>query len=481
MKTQIAFSLRTTAIACALAFAIPSHVSAVVSDLLEQGIYAEETKGDIDEAITLYRKALAESKASQSAAAQALFRLGQCYLKKNRTADAAAAFQKVVDDFPDEKDLVAKAKEFLPAKVTLLPVPWKDGERLTLDCELPTGLDVGVSIYHADLVKENGVQAWRVGTRVDAGGAQSYSRVDVEPESFRPLTSRWMHALLGDVTAVYGADGVSLQRVGETDAKKVSLSSPVFDNEEIVHLLRRLPLAVGYKTTLPCFVSFSGATIPLGVEVTATESVKVKAGEFDCFKVQLSIAQTFWYTTDAQRLLVKFEAGGAIVKLASVSYFKPGEPAVFDDSELGVKLSAPAGWAFHQHSDGKWKAEIVDILDPEGAIDAARLKLTPLSAVNAAQKVSPRALADSATAEMCGSLKEAQVDAGSWKNLLVHGRQAVSCVINYTDKKKDMAAYSVFCLGATNAEQFSMMIERDKLETARPAFDAIIASFRRSR
>ena len=61
------------------------------SELLEKGIYNEETKGDLDSAIAIYQQLVAEANVNQSLAAQAQFRLGQCYLKKNRTAEAIAA------------------------------------------------------------------------------------------------------------------------------------------------------------------------------------------------------------------------------------------------------------------------------------------------------------------------------------------------------------------------------------------------------
>ena len=71
------------------------HVSAASpSELLEKGIYTEETKGDVDSAITIYQQLVAESKNAQSLTAQALLRLGQCYLKKSRATEAAATFAK---------------------------------------------------------------------------------------------------------------------------------------------------------------------------------------------------------------------------------------------------------------------------------------------------------------------------------------------------------------------------------------------------
>ncbi len=81
--------------------------------LLEKGIYAEETLGDLDEAIRIYGQISAKSKAERPIAAQAQFRQGRCLLAKGDQARAAAAFRALISDYPDQKDLVAEAEKLL--------------------------------------------------------------------------------------------------------------------------------------------------------------------------------------------------------------------------------------------------------------------------------------------------------------------------------------------------------------------------------
>src|SRR6187200_496348 len=140
-----------------------SAAAASPSELLEKGIYSEETKGDIDAAIVIYQQVVSEVKAGQSLAAQAQFRLGQCYLKQNKTAEANAAFEKLIHDFPDEKALVAKAREHVPGDLVLGPVTWADGERLQMSLKLPAGLVIGMMETRADLVESGGKKVWQVG------------------------------------------------------------------------------------------------------------------------------------------------------------------------------------------------------------------------------------------------------------------------------------------------------------------------------
>ena len=71
---------------------------------------------------------------------------------------------------------------------------------------------------------------------------------------------------------------------------KIDLTGVVYDNEEVVQLMRRLPLAADYKTTLHIFTGLGGGNIiPLEAKVTGQEKVEVPAGTFDCYKVELSM------------------------------------------------------------------------------------------------------------------------------------------------------------------------------------------------
>src|SRR5262245_64798769 len=97
------------AVVVVLALSTPAPAQSI-SALLQRGIYAEETVGDLDAAIKAYTQVVAEAEANQAQAAQAQYRLGACYLKKGQKAEAAAAFRKLVEQFPKQADLVAQAR-----------------------------------------------------------------------------------------------------------------------------------------------------------------------------------------------------------------------------------------------------------------------------------------------------------------------------------------------------------------------------------
>jgi tetratricopeptide (TPR) repeat protein len=450
------------------------------SDLLEKGIYTEDIKGDIDAAIAIYQQLIVEAKNSHSLGAQAQYRLAQCYLKKNRAAEATAAFEKLIQDYPNEKELIARAREHLPSALVLNPVPWVDGERLQLDLKLGSGLDVATMEYYADLAEVDGGKVWRVGKRSFAA-MNWFSMVNANFETFRPVTSRWKE-LLEDVSATYKSGEVELRRAGVAEPNKVKIDQPVFDNEEAVYVMRRLPLKVGYKTQFPVFSSIGGATVPIELEVIGEEDLETPAGKFRCFKMKLNImSQIFWFSDDAHRYLVKFEAGGAFAQLASISQRKPGETIPFRDDEIGVSLTLPANWVVYRAKNPiETKHRTIDMIDPEADSVSANLTLTPAASLSKEARESSRDWAEIDFRDNVSKRsKDAKIRPESWKEREVAGRPGVSYISDVTDQfGKPQVEYALYALGPQTAETFHLTCPPAKFDQLMPAFESIVASYK---
>jgi hypothetical protein len=479
MKTALLTSIGTLLLAAVVTIH-PSTARAAAdspSELLEKGIYNEETKGDIDSAITIYQQLVAEANVNQSLAAEAQFRLGQCLLKKNRPAESTAAFEKLIRDFPNERELVANAREHLPKDLVLGPVPWVDGERLQLNMTLPTGADIGTCEYRADLVqKVDGRRIWRVGARLMAG-PQSVSSVDADAETFRPLTGHWKHSLLGEVSAIYRPDEVEVWRVGNTQTNTIAVDREVLDNEEAMHAMRRLPLQVGYKTTLPIISTLGGGNvISIGLEVVKRETVEVPAGKFDCFKVHLGLVnQDFWFSDDAHRYLVKFEAGPLVAQLVSIAQRRPNEAVQFRDNELGLSFTAPPDWVVWRARHGQPEGQVlIRTLDPEADTDDGGMRLFATDSLSETARQSARAW----TEEELSKNKHVKVRPDSWKDIVVDGRPGVSCVAEYTEGGKTRVQFLVRVLGKKNSELFVLTCAPEKFDALKAQFDSILASYR---
>ncbi|GEM_PF-651199 len=90
-----------------------SAQSTSAANLLQEGIYAERTEGDLQKAISLYEQVLEQYKETEHLAARATFQLGICYLKKGDNDRAADYFQKVVREFPEQRALADRAAKEL--------------------------------------------------------------------------------------------------------------------------------------------------------------------------------------------------------------------------------------------------------------------------------------------------------------------------------------------------------------------------------
>jgi Tol biopolymer transport system component len=82
------------------------------AELYEKALYLEEAQGDLQKAIGMYEKILAQDPGDREVAAKAQLHIGLCYEKLGQE-QAQAAYQKVVEHYPDQTEAVSMAKEKL--------------------------------------------------------------------------------------------------------------------------------------------------------------------------------------------------------------------------------------------------------------------------------------------------------------------------------------------------------------------------------
>src|SRR6266700_911055 len=85
-------------------------------ELLQKGIYLEETVGDLEGAMRTYKQVTQMAVESRASAAQAEYRMGVCLQKKGQQAEAINTFRSLIKDYPEQADVVARAKASLPAE-----------------------------------------------------------------------------------------------------------------------------------------------------------------------------------------------------------------------------------------------------------------------------------------------------------------------------------------------------------------------------
>ena len=106
------------AILTLMAFSFGSLAQQNGYDLFQKALAKERAEGNLEEAIALYQKVVKETK-DQTLAAKAQYRIGICYEKlgQEKAKLAQEAFQKVVDNYPGQFEIVRLAKNKLSSFV----------------------------------------------------------------------------------------------------------------------------------------------------------------------------------------------------------------------------------------------------------------------------------------------------------------------------------------------------------------------------
>lgn len=485
--------LRSTVCLIVVAAILPLGVVAGAessSSLLEKGIYTEETVGDLDAAIEIYEKIIAEGKANREFVAQAQFRRGKCLLKQGKREEAEEAFRELVNQFkdsPGQKELVEKARKLLPWKsdLKLDPAPWVDGEHLELRIKLGGGVDIGDFILSAQTGKVEEREVWHI--RLNRNIAVNspnlgMSHVIADSKTHDPISSTFRHSLLGTVRTDYSRNLASVRAKGvdgKESTREFELDGVYYDNEQGWQLFRQLPLTDDYKGTLPVCSPVGAGAIKLEMEVTGKETLEVPAGKFECYKLLVKpVQQTFWISTDAHRYPVKFEAGGIYGVLQSIRRVKPGDMVEYGDKELGFSLSAPADWYFIHDKASAGPPEHLAILTDPWAAAVSAMMILPTNRLSEKHRASARAWADGRVADSRNQHKDYRVRADSWEERTVAGQPAVSLIADYVRGETPMVQYRVVMVGESTSASIMTEIEPERFEEFRKEFDKIIASLR---
>src|SRR5664279_4894425 len=121
------------AVIAALLLGAPANAQSA-ADLLQKGIHAQETVGDVDSAIQIFRQVAASPGANKALAAQAQYQLVICMLQKGDRGAARKELELLARNFPDQPDLLTKARKLVPGGDTLVPAPWgeREGSQLNI-------------------------------------------------------------------------------------------------------------------------------------------------------------------------------------------------------------------------------------------------------------------------------------------------------------------------------------------------------------
>jgi hypothetical protein len=440
------------------------------ADLLQKGIHAQETLGDVDGAIQIFRQ-VAASAGNKPLAAQAQYQLVVCMLQKGDRSAAAQELQLLARNFPEDADLVGKARKLVPGGTETLPEPWGESEVAQLNVKRDGQSTGEYLVYSVDHNHPETRQGYR------------------QPEFPQALVLRWeLNTRATNRSLLIEADRDTVQPVGNRremkssddlgDPTAIPFKGPAIDNEESVFLMRRLPLAVGYKTKLPVTVE---QVVPSQLELTVTgiEPVQTPAGKFNCYKISFAaIGQTFWIGAEASRPLVKFQSGNLEAELVKVwGAENVMESAVAFLPAAGWRVNTTMGPGPEGHGQigrpgsqyenyvGVWMRKIYT---PSAEIGASLRQALDDEIKQRQRDADPNGIHD------------IQVRPGSIQPRLIGGKQALSCIVDFTqpeqgrnDKKSN---YLVWIRTESTFIKFSIYADRDGVGVVRWQFDPVVAT-----
>jgi len=465
-----------------------------VSTLLEEGIYAEETKGNLDEAMTIYQKIIDENAGNSANIAEAYYRLGTCYLKTGDDLKAIEMFKELLTGFHEHEDIAFEARAQL-AKLNALdeedqivtplelgPAPWETGETCWYTFGTPAIKSLGKGILSIKDVTINGNDLWRIeySVIIPGEGASTLNRTDVFKKDFKPF-SGLVKGASGNFKVTFEKDYIQLDTdsLGTKDTKEIPINNIVYDNIQFFYLKRQLPLNVGYSTSLSIFIPQTGNIMKVELRTTGIETVKVPAGTFECYCVELvwdsEMKVKQWISTDDKRYLVRYDAGAkGVMELEKIEQVSNDEPEVFNDSEFGISMSAPAGWHIVKSPITDRFKMIAVVVPPE--MNA----WFPFLITEHGGRIKPeslRGVSESEVSALKQIFKNYSVDPESWKADLIGGLNSISYCAEFDVKDKKMVECRAYILGKSLMYGFVLRTEKEVFENSKNEFLSVIQSF----
>jgi hypothetical protein len=440
------------------------------SILLEKAIYSEETLGNLSDAINIYQQIVNSADTGRTTGALALYRLGMCYRKIGRENEALAAFSRLAQLYPEQKELITKSQ-----MLDLRPAPWADGEILRLSTRsIGAKGDMGAELFTAESTQEAGKAAWSFKhIRIGLGTTIFYAAV-ADAATMAPISSRDRLRFMAQYTETrYTSDHaeVSASKDGTQTKNQIPLTRIVYDDAQILHLLRCLPLREGFQTTIP--VLYAPDTFRnIKVSVVGREVVTVPAGTFDCFKVILvpdSNAQeeTYWFSNDAHVYPVKSIQYGSEQELASIAVVGKNQPLRVEDKEYGLSLSVPPRWYFSRFTMG---LSLITIAAPE-------LESNVMVQVN-------RNKPDDTVSKLVDSLVSRRnevnpyvIRPGTREAVTVAGLTGERLIADTADAFGEPVVKYMYVLANSGKNyMFEFQTDTDKFDKMKPEFESIVSS-----
>jgi TonB family protein len=465
-----------------------------VSTLLEKAIYAEETKGDLNEAMRIYQKIIDENAGNSAKIAEAYYRLGTCYQKTGDDSKAIDIFKKLLARFRKQEEIASAAKNQL-AKLNALDeeqqinkplelgrVPWEAGETCQYNVKTPAGVSAGKVFHSVKELSKDGNDLWRTEDTIAIPmyDSQIYLRSDALKEGLNPVSSimikRGMAAMSSDYSALYKKDHIQFTNA-EKDKKDIPVGDIAYDSQQNWEIIRRLPLAENYSTSFNAFDLQSGKIMNIQLNITGKEIVTVPAGTFECYSLKLDydsiIKAKMWVSTDVNKYITKLDGKGYTIELEKITHVTVEEPVLFKDSGFGISMSAPHGWHFVKSSRNEPFKMLLEILSPELKAVLVLVVAPHYGTLSSLQDI------NNASEKILAQVYKNYIRRPeSWVYRNIGGLPSSTFVADYDSDNKKMVQYRTDILDKQEVSVFELHVEKEKYNEIKTDIDSIVQSFK---
>jgi hypothetical protein len=479
---------QTTTVALVGAFSTilaSSGFAESVAETLEQGVQLQQNDGDYDAAIERYQAVLKHESKWKKIAAEARYRLAECFLAKGDAKSARKQVKVLRDDYPADNRWVVKASNLIPAETNFGPAPWRDGHFYKWVITLKNGEKVGYFLAAEHIVEAGEDPVWE-SYIVRNGGAESLSRSKYHQNSHKMIDSRWFMKGMADNQTSFGKDGVVTITDSETGAvvdthdhpKSQDGAKMLYENEQMVQLIRCLNLDIGTKQDTVLIASINnGVPIEFTMEVTGHEDVTVPAGTFSCAKVETNLKQTFFISRDDERRIVMMDFGTAKVKLSGEEAWNSLKPMQVTAEKMGSSLQLPGTVLDWVVAD---KKEIfrVNLWPTDFAARTGMFEVNLTKNLVEEAQAGSREFAEIILKNLGKSFDKMEAVENSWESIDVDGVEGVAVEVAGRMGEVILHEYQVFAVGEEKALSLRLDFAARDRDRARELAKEIIANFR---
>ncbi len=458
------------------------------AESLEQGVLLQTVQQDLDAAIKEYKNVLKTSAKSMRLAAEARYRLAECFLAKGNEKRAQEHLAKLKADFPAENQWVAKAVKLAPLKTEFAGMPWKDGRIYHLTVKMPGGKEVGEFVLAERRIHDAPEETWE-SIAIRGAGGRSLSQTRFTSKGYRSLGGRWYMQGVGDAKIEF--EGMERATIFDSETGKqrssfefsevMDPSIPVFENEALIQVVRTLNQEVGTKQKTIALSSLHDAMpIPYDLEVIEHVDVTTPAGVFPCAKIKASYNQTYYISRDEKRDFVKMDIGQITLNLERIEDWDLEGMIQYRAENFTFSYAVP-GTMIQGQEEQKEDRYRAKFWASDFAGRDCLLECKPKKELPEAARKSARAYAEHLHAEVkkTNIFPEFEVEPDSWEEFKVGDKNAVRCQIKGKLEEQTDCAYHVTVLDPSLDFVISAYIYTGKvdLERATKRLDMILETF----